>query len=58
MEPLPYVKTAFFVVSREESNKKIGSTSVLSKKSSTSSAFAGKFNDNRKFKGRNQNLVC
>ena len=30
----------------------------MSNKCSSSSAFVGKINDNMKFKGRNQNLVC
>ena len=47
-----------FLLCLEKSLIKNGSSSVQSNKSSSSSAFAGKINDNRKFKGRNQNLVC
>lgn len=58
MEPLPDVRTAFSIISREESNQKHGNVSILSNKNQHSSAFAGKFSDNKKFKGRNQNLIC
>lgn len=52
------VKTAFSVVSREESKQKHGFVSVSSSKGQTS-AFVGKINDSKRFKGKkNQNLLC
>ena len=56
MEPLLDVKSSFSIVSREESNQKNGYVFVVTNKNQ-SFAFAGKVNDTKKFKNRNQNFV-
>lgn len=53
MEPLPTVKTAFSLVSREESNQKHGFSSNSSNSNKVqSSAFVSKFSDQKKCKGK------
>ena len=63
IDPLPTVKTAFSIVSREESHLRNCSFSSQSvnKNQTSVSAFNSKFNDQKKNKGRNpnyQNIQC
>lgn len=57
-DPLPNVKTAFAIVSREESNQRGGSSSSVSTNKSQPTAFFGKLNDQKRGKLRNPNLQC
>ncbi|KAJ0836374.1 putative transcription factor interactor and regulator CCHC(Zn) family [Helianthus annuus] len=52
-DPLPSVKSAFAIISREESHRSGSSTSKTS-----NIAFNSKFSDNRRKIGRNPNLKC
>lgn len=59
MEPLPTVKTAFSLVSREESNQKHGFNSNSSSNNKPqSSTFVSQFADQNKVKGKSQILQC
>lgn len=60
MDPLPNVRTAFSIVSREESHQKNGSLSLGTGKGngSQSSAFNVKLNEQKKGKTKTSNLQC
>lgn len=60
IEPLPNVRTAFSIISREESRQRNGSLSSNSNNSNKteSVAFNSKFNESKRNKGRYSNLQC
>ncbi|KAI3688864.1 hypothetical protein L2E82_46759 [Cichorium intybus] len=58
MDPLPNVRSAFSIISREESRQKHGSLSSNTNNNSQPAAFNSKAIDFKRNKGRNQNLQC
>lgn len=57
MEPLPSVRAAFSIISREESHQKNGSSVTISNKTQTS-GFTSKINEQKRGKIKNPKLQC